>query len=159
MKTLIIYATKYGTTKKAAEKLKDIMPGEVLLINIMEQEVPSLDNYDNVILGGSIYVGKIQDKLTSYINSNLQSIIKKRVGLFICCAQKDSNTVMKEFQDSFPAEIYSNALAKEVFGYGFHFESMGLFEKIIVGLIMGIKASVSELNEASIKKLADSMCF
>ena len=62
MKNLIVYATKHGTVKKCAEMLKVKLNGETVLANVNE-EVPDLDNFDNVILGGSIYIGKIQKRV------------------------------------------------------------------------------------------------
>ncbi|MFZ5639495.1 MAG: flavodoxin domain-containing protein [Bacillota bacterium] len=84
MRSLIIYATKYGCAEKAATILKSKMNGDVFLVNVMKEKVPGLDQYDNVILGGSIYIGKIQKALIKYIKSNLPSLLQKRVGLFIC---------------------------------------------------------------------------
>ena len=74
MKSIIIYSTKYGSTEKASELLKENMKGEVDLVNIMKETVPDIKGYDNVIFGGSVYIGKIQKKLTNYINENIDEI-------------------------------------------------------------------------------------
>lgn len=44
MRSLIVYATKYGSVEKAADMLKSKMNGEVELVNITKERVPSLDD-------------------------------------------------------------------------------------------------------------------
>lgn len=59
MKNLIVYATKHGTAKKCAEMLKTRLNGETVLANVKETP-PDLEDFDTVVLGGSIYIGKMQ---------------------------------------------------------------------------------------------------
>lgn len=159
MKTLIIYATKYGSAEKAAEKLKEKLQGEVTLVNIMKNTVPELEQYDNIILGGSIYMGKVQKQLSNYIKYNLSELLNKRTGLFICAALNHEEKVMKELRDSFPETLYEKALAKEAFGYEFYFEKMGFIEKKMTSSIMGFKESVSRLKEETIESFANVMNY
>lgn len=156
MKTLIIYATKYGCTEKAANILREKMNGEILLINIAKDKVPNLDDYDNIILGGSIYVGKIQKTLTSYINSNLPYLLHKRVGLFICAAQPEPVRT-KELEEAFPVELYNHAVAKDAFGYEYRFDKLKFLDKLIVRKIAGVTDSVYELSEQKIENFAKAV--
>ena len=60
MKTLIVYSSKHGTAEKSANILKSKLTGDVDVVNIMLFAPTNLDKYDNIILGGSIYIGKVQ---------------------------------------------------------------------------------------------------
>lgn len=62
MKTIIIYTTKYGCAEKAAYLLRSKLGEGTEAVNLMHAKEPLLDKYDTVILGGSIYFGKIQKK-------------------------------------------------------------------------------------------------
>jgi menaquinone-dependent protoporphyrinogen oxidase len=157
VKSVIIYSTKYGTAEKAANMLKEKLKGEVALINITKEKAPSLKEYDNVILGGSIYVGRIQKQLISFMKDNLEELSKKRVGLFICAALNEPEKLIKELKDAFPEELTNNAIIKEVFGYEFSFEKMGFMDKMMTKSIVGIKSSVSSLQKETIEKFADAM--
>jgi menaquinone-dependent protoporphyrinogen oxidase len=157
MKSIVIYATKYGTAEKAAKMLKEKLQGEVALVNIMKEKSPSFKEYDNVILGGSIYVGKIQKELTNYMKSNLSELMKKRVGLFICAALNEPEKLTQELNDAFPEELRSAAVAKEAFGYKFSFEKMNFFDKMATKAIVGIKSNVSELNAGAVESFAKAM--
>ena len=59
MRTLIVYGTKYGCTRKCAELLKERLFGEVCLQNAKSYR-GSLKEYDAVFIGGSVYMGKIR---------------------------------------------------------------------------------------------------
>lgn len=157
MRSVIIYATKYGTAEKAAKILKEKLKGEVTLINIMKEKSPSFKECDNVIIGGSIYVGKIQKELTSYMKSNLSELMKKRIGLFICAALNEQEKLAKELDDAFPEELRRTAAVKEAFGYEFSFEKMSFFDKMATKTIVGIKSSVSELDTSAIESFAKVM--
>lgn len=156
MKTIIIYATKHGSIENAVTILKSKVAGETKLVNIMNEEAPSLTEYENVILGGSIYVGKIQKKLSKYIEKHLPELLTKRVGLFICAAQKE-DIREKELIDSYPEALFKHAICKEIFGYEIHYEDMNFIEKKVVSSIMRHKSDYSELSESKIDSFAKAI--
>lgn len=153
MKSIIIYATKHGSVENAAHLLQSKMEGESCLINIMKEDVPILDEYDTIIFGGSIYVGKIQKQLSKYIAKNLPLLLKKRIGLFICAGEKEEVRV-KELETSFPNMLFTHAVCKEIFGYEIHYEKLNFIEKKMAGAILGHKQSYSNLSETKIENFA-----
>ena len=66
MKTIIIYATKYGFTKECVDELKSQLNGDVLAVDILKDSISSLDAFDQIIIGGSIYMGQINKKLRTF---------------------------------------------------------------------------------------------
>jgi menaquinone-dependent protoporphyrinogen oxidase len=156
MRTIIIYSTKYGSAGNAAKMLEAKMDGEVQVVNIMTEVVPSLVDYDNIILGGSIYIGKIQRKLSKFVDKNLPILMKKRIGLFICAAEKEEVRT-KELESAFPAELYYHAICKEIFGYEIHYDKLNFLEKKMAGTVLGHKHNHSELSEEKIKKFARAL--
>jgi menaquinone-dependent protoporphyrinogen oxidase len=152
MKTIIIYATKQGSSEKAAERIKANLSGDVQLFNLLKDNIPPLSDYDTVIIGGSIYAGKIQKKLTEYISKNLYELLNKKVGLFICAAHIDDEIRQKELVDSFPPELFKVAVAKEIFGYQIVKERLNFIEKVLVKKIMGITENTNKLSFETIDK-------
>lgn len=68
MKTAIVYATKYGCTKRCAEILKSYLKGEVTILSVKADKI-NLSQYDAVFIGGSIYIWvKSRKKLPSFVN-------------------------------------------------------------------------------------------
>ncbi|MYL34517.1 flavodoxin [Pontibacillus yanchengensis] len=156
MKTLILYATKYGSAEKVAHRLATKLPGDVQTISIMKDAPPPLTEFDTVILGGSIYMGTIQQQLSNYLNEHVEELLEKRVGLYICAGEQDPEVRSKELVDSFPRSLYEHAIVKEIVGHEYHFDKMNLFEKLMLRM-KGIKKSCSALSDERIDHTAHMM--
>lgn len=154
MNTIIIYATKYGCAEKAARLLRAGLDGEVSLVNVMKEAVPALDPYDCVVLGGSIYMGKMQKQLKSYVSDKLPLLLKKRVGLFICAGLPQPEARKAELEGSFPPELYKHAICKEVFGHEMDYERMSFLDRTIMRAVTGSKESSFSLSEEKIEDFA-----
>lgn len=157
MKMLIIYATKYGCTQKAVTLLKSKLCENVSSINIMKDKVPDLKEYDTVILGGSIYVGKIQKQMHNYMLKHAEELKTKRLGLFICAGEQDPVIIEKQLKTSFPKELFSHAIIKETFGGELHIEKISFIEKHMIRIVKGIKQNYSRLSEDKIDKFAKNI--
>jgi len=157
MKTLIIYATKHGTVEKAVNILKSKLTGEVHIVNIMKKQVTTLKEYDNIIIGGSIYRGKIQKKLSVFVNTNLPLLLEKKIGLFICAGETDETLKEKEFKLAFPPTLFDHAIAKDVFGFEFDMAKLNFFEKLIMSKVKGLKTNIFELSEEKVYIFAKGM--
>src|SRR5674476_716644 len=103
MKTMIIYSSTYGYTKECAERLKENLLGEVIVVNPTINVITQLDEIDNVIIGGSIYMGQIQKNIKEFCASNVTLLKDKRLGLFLCCGLPDK--FEQAIKDAFPEEL------------------------------------------------------
>jgi len=65
METLIAYATRYGCVEKCAKMLAEKLDGKVTLVNLQKTRVDPA-SYGRVIVGGSIYIGKIQKEVRDF---------------------------------------------------------------------------------------------
>src|SRR5690554_7784897 len=101
MNTLIAYGTKYGCAEKCAIELANELDGNVDTVNLKENNKLELAKYDRVIIGGSAYIGRIQKEVTDFINLNLNELLKKEIGLFICGMQ-EGEELKKEIAGNFP---------------------------------------------------------
>lgn len=97
MNTLIAYATKYGCVEKCALILSEKLTGEVDLYNLKEIKNIDISRYDKVIIGGSIYIGKIQKVVREFSSTKLNQLKEKEVGLFIC-GMGEGETAKKELK-------------------------------------------------------------
>lgn len=155
MKILIAYASKYGFTQKAAEKLRDgLTTGkhEVTLINLGEEQPSSLDLFDAVVIGGSIYAGFIRPEVRKFCRKNLEALTGKRLGLFVCCGLE--NKAEEQIKAVFPRELLSRAAATGYFGYEVNYDVMSFFDRIVMRLVSGQKENQFCLREENIKKFA-----
>jgi menaquinone-dependent protoporphyrinogen oxidase len=136
--------------------LVDKLQGEVELHNLKKTRDIDLSRYNKIVIGGSIYIGKIQKEVTEFSSSNLNALKEKKIGLFICGMQEEE-VVEKELKDSFPDELYSSAVAKEVFGGEFIFKKMNFFERLIIKKVSKIDKDVSTVSEEKITRFAEVM--
>jgi menaquinone-dependent protoporphyrinogen oxidase len=155
MNTLIVYSSKYGCTEKCAKMLSDELKDKVDLINLKNVKDINPSTYDKVIIGGSIYIGKIQKEVKEFCSQHLDVLQNKHIGLFICGMQEGD--VSETINVNFPQELLKIAEAKENFGGEFDFHKMNFMEKMIIKKISKESANKSNILEDSIQRFAQIM--
>lgn len=96
MKTLIIYASRYGFTGEAAKEIHKSLDGETDIVNINDAS-PDVRKYEKVIIGSSIYMGQVNKNIKKWVDNNLTDLLNKRLGLFICCGLPENiNTYLEQ---------------------------------------------------------------
>ncbi len=156
MSTLIVYASKYGCTERCAKLLSKELNDKVDLINLNNIKVIDFSKYDKVIIGGSIYIGRIQKEVTEFCAKNLDRLKEKRIGLFICGMQ-EGEMINTELNQNFPSELLKIAEVKSHFGGEFIFNKMNFMEKLIVKKISKLTSDKSNILEDNIYKFAQKM--
>ena len=83
MKTLIIYSSTDGQTKKICETIKDcsINKNEFSIFSIEGVSQLKLEEYDEIIIGASIRYGRHSPKIYKFIKKN-KDLIEKRKNAF-----------------------------------------------------------------------------
>jgi menaquinone-dependent protoporphyrinogen oxidase len=130
MKTLIAYSTTLGCTEQCASKLKDDLVDDVDMVRISQRRKYNLEQYDTIIVGGSIHEGMIQRSVYKFCEKNLEVLLQKQVGLFVCCIDPNADE-QRLIDKAFPAELKKNALASGFFGGELNIKKMNLLQKIM----------------------------
>ena len=155
MNTLIAYATKYGFTKACAEMLAKKLDEKSDICDLSSSR-PNLAQYDKVIIGGSVYIGRIRKPMARFCTENLNTLKGKKLGLFIC-GMADGDDARKQLESSFPTELLSAAAAKESFGGEYDFNKMNFLERFIIRKISGSDKNQSRIIEENMTRFADQM--
>lgn len=155
MSTLIAYASKYGFTESCAKTLSSKLGGQVDVVNLSVMR-PNPEAYDSVIIGGSVYVGKIRKPVRRFCAQNLDILQKKRLGLFICGLAEGADAD-RQLQTVFPKELLAAAAAKESFGGECNFEKMNFFEKAAMKKFTGSADNISRVSEDHITRFAKQL--
>jgi len=129
-KTLIAYSTTLGCTEQCASKLKDDLGEGVEMVRISRRRRFNLENFDTIIVGGSIHEGMIQRSVHKFCESNLDVLLQKQIGLFICCMDPDANE-QELIERAFPDKLVKHALASGFFGGELNIKKMNLLQKIM----------------------------
>ena len=86
---LILYGTRFETTKNTSEKIRDFLEtkeNKVFLIDINEEE-PTLNDFDGVLIGTGIKMGMWTKKIKKFIKKNKKELEKRifKFGFFVNC--------------------------------------------------------------------------
>ena len=111
--------------------------------------------FEKIIVGGSIHAGAIPKKLHSFLNKNQDILLKKSLGLFLCCMYEKE--AWSQFNQVYPSELREHARSKKCVGGEFLFENMNFIEKAMIKKIAGTKSSEHKLDEQKIKELIEEM--
>jgi len=153
MKTVIIYATQHGCADKCAHTLANNLDTDTQLFNVEIEDKINLEEYDTVILGGSIHAGSVNKSIKKFIKSNIEALLKKKLGLFICCMY-EGDQALEQFQNAFPEALRNKAVAHGLFGGELILEKMNMMEKTIIKKVANIDKTISNINYSNIKAFA-----
>lgn len=158
MKTIIIFDTKHGSTETVAniiaEKIKT-RGEDVDIYNIDKTEVPNINDYNRIIIGGSIHAGNIQKSIKTFCEENKDTIMSKSLGLYICCMQKEQSA--EQFKNAFDITLREHSISNGIMGGEFLFEKMNFIERFFVKKIAKVKESISKLDYESINKFVENL--
>ena len=157
MKNLIIYATRYGSVANAAKLLAGELQGTTDLVRLGYDDLPALNKYDSVIVGGSIHIGNIQKKVKEFCLGLEAELLEKKLGLFICAAEKNEEKQMDIIRKNYPSELFNHSTTTGWFGYEVHLEKASFMDRTAIRFIMGVKESFSDLKKENIAKFAAKM--
>lgn len=108
-KILIMYFSKYGSTKAYAEWIASELNGDIYDLKNVNRHI--LQEYDTIVLGSGLYAGKV--KGINLIVNNYESLKDKKLVLFTCGSDDYSkmekiNTVTTKLEKMIPANIMEN---------------------------------------------------
>lgn len=135
-KTLIAYATKYGSTKEVAEKIAEALTDENVPTDLFRaRDVTDTSQYAAVILGAPLYMFRWHKDARRFLDRNKHSLVDRPAAVF---ALGPFHNTPEEFKDA--REQLDKALAAfewfspqavEVFGGAFDPNSLGFPFKMI----------------------------
>jgi len=162
MKTLVLYASKYGTAKSLAETIAAKMPGEATALPIGKQII-DLGAVDTVILGTSVYMGKPRKEMKVFVRENLPVLLQRKIGLFLSCLLDEDSSVTTQFQNAFPKELRDHADCLAALGGAVDRERLNKLEGFIMRMVAARLPNdgrvISNVAEERIDQLVEKMTF
>lgn len=128
MKTLIIYTSKHGSSAKIANYIKEKLQADT--VNLLDSTCPSLDAYDLIILGGSIYYKAIDPKLSEFIEANLDILLTKQISLFLVCLMSEESAA-EQFNNNFADKLLNHSSVDGFFGGVLEAQDLNPIEKLV----------------------------
>ncbi len=131
MKTVVIYKSKTGFTKKYAEWIAEGLSADIFDVSNVDANIVTA--YDTVIYGGSLYaVGIIGVK---YITQNMDKLKDKKIVVFATGASPSSKEVISEVRNkNFTPEEQKHIQFFYLRG-GFDYSKLNPFDKVLMTLL------------------------
>ncbi len=83
MTILVIYASKYGSTRSVAHHIADVFAQKSLQVEVRTPDQhPDLSHYDSVVIGSAIYAGRWRRSIRNFVRTNGAALASLPVWLF-----------------------------------------------------------------------------
>jgi len=147
MKTLIVYATKYGCTQECVSILKGYLQGEVKISTAKKCRY-DLMQFDTIIIGGSVYMGTMRKDVTKFCKRNQKILLRKKIGLFACCYTPKKTEGFLE--TLFPHNLLTHAAYATIVGGRMDYEKMSFAYRKLFQFLNKIEGFREEFVEPKI---------
>ncbi len=138
-KTAVIYKSKYGSTKRYAGWIALRLDAD--LYEVRDIRVRDLDDYDTIIYGGGLYIGKING--IKFLIDNYEKIKNKKIIVFAVGMESNNIDLNKKTLDmNFDENMINNINLFNFIG-AFDYSKLNLIDKI---LMKGLKSRISKKN-------------
>ncbi|MFZ5974950.1 MAG: flavodoxin domain-containing protein [Bacillota bacterium] len=154
MKTLIAYASKYGTTRDCANMLAEKFGADAAVIDLKTKPKTDLDVYDQIILGSPMYMGRIQKTVKNLCKDNHDLLLKKRIAFFVC-GLSNKDEVRTYLQSQFSEDLLEHAAAIRHFGGEIRLENAKFMDKFILEKMQKEKNMQPTLDTSVIEEFYD----
>ena len=164
-RSLVVYGTRYGATAKTSKEIAKVLCQkglDVKLVNLKDEEVKDIQEYELIIVGSGIQIGKWTNEPEKFLSKFQQELARKKLALFVCCGGatplSEGEQKIKESQDAKTKYLEEKAskyslkpIALGLFGGVYDFNKMSWFFK---KTLSGIKP---KLEEAGFKETASGI--
>ena len=131
MKTVVIYKSKYGTTKRYAQWIAEAL--QAPLFESSEINPSQLSDYDVVIYGGGLYASGILG-VELVVKNHCKSLVVFTVGL----SNPDTTDYTKILEENFSQEFLAKIKVFHLRG-GIDYKKLGFIYKVMMFLLIKLK--------------------
>ncbi len=127
-KVLILYGTRYGSTEEISQELAKVLEDndiETQLINLetsKKSDIPSLDEFDGILLGSGIQIGKWTKNARKFVKKYADELKSKEnmLGVFVSCGDGGNPEKREQAKNNYIKKVIEpyniNAGMLEAFG-------------------------------------------
>ena len=152
MKTLILYASKYGATEEIAKRIGKKMQ-DAVVFSLKQQKLPNLSEFDQIVIGSAIYAGSIRKEAKAFIAANLDELLSKPCALFLSGISEDSAS----FERNFPPKLLTHVKAKDILGGAFEPKKAGAIERFIIKIVTKQAGPINRIDDTKISLFVDAI--
>jgi menaquinone-dependent protoporphyrinogen oxidase len=156
IKALIVYGTRYGATEMTSKEIADVFQKEGLdveVVNLKDEKIKDINNYDLVVVGSGIQIGKWTKEPKKFLKKYQKELAKKKVAIFVSCGSaqplpEDKKTpeeiekTKRKYLNEKATEYNLQPIALGFFGGVYNFNRVSwLFKKFMSSVKPQLKAA------------------
>lgn len=142
-KTAIIYVSRRGITPEIAQRIGELLQDrETTLIDLDLEPEPDLSAFEEVILGGPLYMGELPERIRTFCSEHEGELAARRVGLFLSGLVDDPRQRQRELEKAYPEALRRRAIAMAFLGGGIVRKRPNLLERLLT--LFMVRATKSE---------------
>lgn len=139
-KSIIIYGSQYGTTKRYADRFSEITGIET----VSYQESKDIDRYDRIIFMGALYAGSVLGlKKTISKMSPKQELVIVTVGLVDPIDPENIDYIRHSIKERIPADLYDETRIFHLRG-AIDYSQLSLKHRMMMAVIHSKLSKMSE---------------
>lgn len=132
MKTLILYATRHGSTAEAARRIAARMPN--CDVKNIKTDVFQLADYDRILIGSYIRMGMFDRKTRALLLKEIAVLREKIFGIFVCCCFTEN--AQTYFQNNVPPQLLEVAEATSALGGVLDRKKLHGMDKYVANMVL-----------------------
>lgn len=131
MKTIVIYKSRSGFTKKYAQWIAEEMSAD--LFDFSKAKIKDICSYDNIIYGGNLHAVGIDG--VKIITGNMDKLTDKKIAVFGVGASPAREEAIKEVVKSNFTPEQQESIKFFYLRGGFNYDNLPAFDKILMKLL------------------------
>lgn len=138
MKVLVISASKHGSTEEIGQAIADELRTPSATVDVKRVAEPvQLDEYDGIVLGSAVYMGKWLPEAMAFVEANQRILFEKPLWLFSSGPLGDPPKGSLDEHETVKLVAETAALDHKIFTGSLDPEELGFKERLVVKMVKG----------------------
>ncbi len=154
---VIVYATRYGTTRSVVELIRTELVAagleQVELLPVAEADAQRINGADLVVIGGPIYAGRIIGDIPKFCDSHRELLTGRPVGIFITCLY-DGEQAASQLVEAFPSWLHGHACASADLGGQVKLQRLKFIDRFLMHNIAKVREDVDRIRVPAVRAFA-----
>ena len=156
MTLAILYATRYGSTRRAAEAIATrCREAGMDASDVCVEEITrsmSVPDADTIVIGAPVYGGRIPKQVTRFLDAHLEVLMRKRIGLFLSSLYAGTRAET-QLADNYPSRLITHSFGCYYVGGRIDFDSLNWWDRLMMKRLAGVERSIETTNDEEIGRI------
>ncbi len=161
-KYLILYYTRYGSTKVTAERLNDELGMESDLMQIKDVKKGIIEKYEIIIIGNPIYMMKFPKKANFFLEKYKKVLLTKKLAFYILCTMTEEQVLTgygkNWILNYISNDIFRNVVLYSILGGERYMDKLSSSDRMFLKIgkkIYKDKINIEDFNHTSPEKVRE----